>query len=370
MKLYSSAPVGTTIQLQLGTKSDNSYPAGIYSESVATTSVQNAWELITFSYFQSPSGSLASAANVDKMVVLFHPNSHTRDAFYFDDLTCSALTTGMANPQIEPASLKSQNVLNPTKENTYKKMQTGIKNLKEDLFAKILYGAKNNIPLAHSLVYLTGINGDTLKTTKTDEYGDFEFRKISEESANIVVGNNNKIKNEKEIYLANQNGTIVSKILKTKNGFTYKILSSDLIKLAPIVEEDANIKIEAFAKSPDKSISMSENIYYLNNQYKLTAEAMKKLDVIFNALKKDEKLKLEIYSHTDSRSDDASNLELSNKRSYEVLEYLVSNGIERKRLTAQGMGETKILNRCINGELCSEKEHALNRRTEFKFIKP
>jgi len=33
------------------------------------------------------------------------------------------------------------------------------------------------------------------------------------------------------------------------------------------------------------------------------------------------------------------------------------------------MGEKQLLNRCANDVVCSEKEHELNRRTEFKFIK-
>jgi hypothetical protein len=79
LKLYSTAPIGTVIQLQLGIKNVDNYPAGINSEYMAMTTAQNAWELITFDYFQSPTGSLALSNQIDKIVILFHPNSSSRD---------------------------------------------------------------------------------------------------------------------------------------------------------------------------------------------------------------------------------------------------------------------------------------------------
>ncbi|HRD40691.1 MAG TPA: OmpA family protein, partial [Bacteroidia bacterium] len=80
-------------------------------------------------------------------------------------------------------------------------------------------------------------------------------------------------------------------------------------------------------------------------------------------------VKLEVISHTDSRGDDASNLALSEKRSKAVVDYLASKGIDNSRLTPTGKGEAQIKNRCLNGVECSDKEHELNRRTEFNFLK-
>jgi peptidoglycan-associated lipoprotein len=60
---------------------------------------------------------------------------------------------------------------------------------------------------------------------------------------------------------------------------------------------------------------------------------------------------------------------LSEKRSAFVIDYFVSKGIDRKRLSSIGRGETEIRNRCVNGIDCSDKEHEYNRRTEFKFSK-
>jgi outer membrane protein OmpA-like peptidoglycan-associated protein len=80
-------------------------------------------------------------------------------------------------------------------------------------------------------------------------------------------------------------------------------------------------------------------------------------------------LKLAIESHTDAKGEDSYNLTLSTKRSQTVVNYLISKGIATSRLSAKGFGETQIKNRCKNGVDCSELEHELNRRTEFKFTK-
>lgn len=87
MKIYSSAPVGTFIELQLGAKSDDNYPSGIHSEYRAVTTVKNEWQNLIFHYLQSPTGGLVTPYDVDKIVILFHPNSSDIDTMYFDDLT-------------------------------------------------------------------------------------------------------------------------------------------------------------------------------------------------------------------------------------------------------------------------------------------
>ena len=48
---------------------------------------------------------------------------------------------------------------------------------------------------------------------------------------------------------------------------------------------------------------------------------------------------------------------------------MVKNGIESKRLTAKGFGESKLINDCSDGVPCTETEHQQNRRSEFIVIK-
>jgi outer membrane protein OmpA-like peptidoglycan-associated protein len=61
-------------------------------------------------------------------------------------------------------------------------------------------------------------------------------------------------------------------------------------------------------------------------------------------------------------------LELSGARAKSAREYIVSKGIADSRITAKGFGETELKNQCGNDVKCSEEEHAINRRTEFKIL--
>ncbi|MFK7952780.1 MAG: OmpA family protein [Ekhidna sp.] len=77
---------------------------------------------------------------------------------------------------------------------------------------------------------------------------------------------------------------------------------------------------------------------------------------------------VEIGSHTDARGSASSNQSLSERRAKSVVEYLISQGVDKERLLAVGYGETQPLNECKDGVECSNSQHSKNRRTEFKIF--
>jgi outer membrane protein OmpA-like peptidoglycan-associated protein len=109
-----------------------------------------------------------------------------------------------------------------------------------------------------------------------------------------------------------------------------------------------------------------ENIYYDFDKWEIRPDAEKELDVLVKVLNDNPTIEIEMSSHTDSRAGDQYNLVLSDKRAKAAVNYLIQKGIASKRLTWKGYGESKLLNRCKNNVKCSEEEHQLNRRTEFK----
>lgn len=110
-------------------------------------------------------------------------------------------------------------------------------------------------------------------------------------------------------------------------------------------------------------------IYYPLGSARLTAEARKVIDnKLFALLKAKPGIRIELNSHTDSRGSASSNQDLSQRRAQSVVDYLVSKGIAKKRLVANGYGETKLKNGCVDGTECSEDQHAQNRRTEFRVL--
>jgi outer membrane protein OmpA-like peptidoglycan-associated protein len=133
-------------------------------------------------------------------------------------------------------------------------------------------------------------------------------------------------------------------------------------KVAPSRPEDEN--------ENELTMVIVENIYYAYGDYKLGPDGEKILDKAVEALREYPKLIMEVSSHTDAQSSSGFNLALSNRRAQTVVDYLVSKGISRSRLKARGFGETKILNHCTDNVTCSEEEHKINRRTEFKITKP
>ncbi|WP_254245274.1 OmpA family protein [Hymenobacter sp. BRD67] len=71
-----------------------------------------------------------------------------------------------------------------------------------------------------------------------------------------------------------------------------------------------------------------------------------------------------IGGHTDNQGDPALNLKLSEDRVNEVKKYLVSKGIDAKRLTTQGFGGTEPI--ASNDQ---EETRRFNRRVEFTITK-
>ena len=92
-------------------------------------------------------------------------------------------------------------------------------------------------------------------------------------------------------------------------------------------------------------------------------ESYQILDEVVEVLVKNPHLKIEIQGHTDSTGSAEMNLKLSQNRAASVLEYFVSNGIERTRLSCRGFGMEKPIasNDTIDGR-------AKNRRVELKPI--
>ncbi|MBN2779169.1 MAG: OmpA family protein [Bacteroidales bacterium] len=115
----------------------------------------------------------------------------------------------------------------------------------------------------------------------------------------------------------------------------------------------------------DKPIVI-ENIYYDYDKWNIRPDAAIELDKIVALLIENPQIIIELGSHTDARGTKWYNENLSQKRAESAVQYIVSNGIAKDRITAKGYGEYQLVNKCADGVKCSEEEHQLNRRTEFK----
>lgn len=133
------------------------------------------------------------------------------------------------------------------------------------------------------------------------------------------------------------------------------------------------------------------NVFYPFDKAEVASESAPALERLAKLLIDNPHITIELAAHTDYRGNDAYNLSLSQRRAESVVNYLLSKGIARDRLTPKGYGESvpKVVNRRLAEEqpflhendtlstdfiakLTPEQQeicNALNRRTEFRVLR-
>lgn len=105
------------------------------------------------------------------------------------------------------------------------------------------------------------------------------------------------------------------------------------------------------------------NIFFDTSKDILRPESMEELDRLVKMLKEHLELKIEIAGHTDNRGDEKANQLLSQNRAKNVVNYLITNGVAKERLTFKGYGSTKGV-----ASNDTDEGKKLNRRTEFVIV--
>jgi OmpA-OmpF porin, OOP family len=105
------------------------------------------------------------------------------------------------------------------------------------------------------------------------------------------------------------------------------------------------------------------NINFEFNSYKLLNSSFEELDALVDWLKQNPKIIVQLSGHTDDVGGDRYNLSLSKNRAKTVGEYLITQGIDAKRIESFGYGKSKPL---INEK--SDPARKINRRVEVKFV--
>ena len=118
-----------------------------------------------------------------------------------------------------------------------------------------------------------------------------------------------------------------------------------------------------------KSIVL-ENVYFAYNSATISENELNKVKSVLAILNENPDLIIEIAGHTDAKGSDAYNKQLSNRRSNSVFDFLLTNGIEKQRMKANGYGESRFIaiNKHKNGSDAPDGRE-FNRRVEFHVIK-
>lgn len=112
------------------------------------------------------------------------------------------------------------------------------------------------------------------------------------------------------------------------------------------------------------------NIYYDYDQFKLSDSALRAIDsTLIPLFKLFPNAIVEIGSHTDNTGTELYNMDLSQKRADNVVNYIVSKGIARERLIAKGYGMSVPIASNTNSDGSDNPAgRQLNRRTEIKIV--
>ena len=111
-----------------------------------------------------------------------------------------------------------------------------------------------------------------------------------------------------------------------------------------------------------------DQVYFDLDAYDIRKDGKKILDQAVELLKKYPFLRLQIDSDTDSRGSTNYNERLSKNRSMEVFFYLKNQGIAGDRMEIAWHEESRIANRCGDGEACSDAQHQANRRSVLTLL--
>ncbi|MDX5422685.1 MAG: OmpA family protein, partial [Hymenobacteraceae bacterium] len=198
---------------------------------------------------------------------------------------------------------------------------------------------KKEVPVERVLLQLFEEGSDTPVEVYSDKDGNFTFT--------VKAATNYTIRGTKPKYLT-----------QTLTMMPDCRFNTDSVKVEMVFNRD----------TPNKPIVI-ENIYYDLDKADIKPEAARELDKLVQTLKDNPTIRIELSSHTDSRQGNRYNEMLSQLRAQNAVDYIISRGIDRDRLTAKGYGETQLINRGRDGVSCSENEHQENRRTEFKILR-
>lgn len=207
-----------------------------------------------------------------------------------------------------------------------------------------VYDAETNDPIPSALVTIKDVHGDDEPLyVITDEKG-YYFTELKPDMEYFLKAQKNK-------YFA-QSANLATKGKTETTHF----------------EQDFYLN-----KIPAGEIEI-EGIEYDFDKATLRPKSKEVLDKIVELLNLNDNISIEINAHTDSRGNDKYNLKLSKARAQSCVDYLISKGISKNRLKANGFGESQPLipdeeiNKLTPKSPEWEAAHQKNRRTAFRVI--
>jgi outer membrane protein OmpA-like peptidoglycan-associated protein len=110
-------------------------------------------------------------------------------------------------------------------------------------------------------------------------------------------------------------------------------------------------------------LNMPSNITFATDQDAISSQFYPTLNSVALVLNKYNRTLVDVYGHTDSTGSDAHNLDLSERRALAVATYLNAQGVDPRRFSIVGYGESRPIATNATAE-----GRALNRRVEIQLL--
>ncbi len=213
----------------------------------------------------------------------------------------------------------------------------------------IVTDKENGLPLAKVKITLFDNLSKEINSTVSDDNGNYSFA--------VECGKSYVVRAEKTEYNTNEKNIVIP----DSTGKTDLPLILDPVRCRVTIGDDLG---KCFG------IKM---IYFDLDKSNITKKAEFELAKILDVLNQYPSLEIDVRSHTDCRQTYAYNMKLSNRRAKSTIAWFIKKGINPKRLTGRGYGESQLVNDCgcepTNVSSCTEEQHQANRRSEFIITK-
>ena len=113
--------------------------------------------------------------------------------------------------------------------------------------------------------------------------------------------------------------------------------------------------------SSDAKLTKTQYVNFKSGKTTLTRGSQAKIQNIIDRIKEMDYAEIEIFAYTDDVGSDEYNLELSNRRAMAMRDLLVSNGLDKNKISAFGMGEKNPI-----ADNATAQGKAINRRGELR----